>query len=309
MTYTAVGPGAPYINPAVLLSAPTGISWATVPGPRATADQQLAAQLDICMRATSAIDTYCGTPLRATIDTETVRGPGDWRFTQRPDGVARLILSRPPVVSVISGQYSPTASFPSQWTALAGTQFKVEQPLMGVWGTTAPGAADTGGQAVLMAPGVLGYGGRGSYEVQVTYMNGWPHTQLTADAAAGATTLSVDDVTGWVGAVGTVRDTVGQETVSVVSTSPSGPTASGPGTVTLASPLANAHSAGTLVSTLPGSVVEAAILFAVSQALVRGATAVTAPGVPGASNGGGGMSKEELTAEAELKIHPFRRTL
>lgn len=303
------GPGAPYITPAMLLNASTGISWNTIPSPNAAADVKAAAQMDICMRATSAIDGYCETPLRATVDTETLFGPGDFRFTVRPDGVCRLLLSRPPVVSVLSGQYSPAASFPSTWTPLAAAQFKVEQPLMGVYGTTAPGTTDTGGQAVLMAPGIVGYG-RQSTEVQVTYLNGWPHAMLTADAAAGASTLAVDDITGWLGACGILYDSVEQEVAVVTAVTPNTSGAlSGPGTLALAAPLGYAHTAGTLFSTLPGDVVQAAVLYAVSQALVRGATAVAPQQRGGGSSGDAGKASTEYIAEAELKIHRYRRTL
>lgn len=303
-----VGPGAPYITPAMLIAAPTGIAWSTIPTPRATPEQQLAEQLNICMRATAAVDGYCETPLRATIDTETLFGPGDFRFQLRPNGTAWLVLSRPPVVSVLSGQYSPSASFPPVWTQLPASAFKVYQPIMGLYGTSSPGTTDTGGQAVLMAPGTVN-GSRGSVEVQVTYLNGWPHAQLMVASNAGDSTLQVDDVTGWLGACGTVMDSTGQEAATVTGVSPAVAGAlSGPGTLTLSAPLANAHPIGCLFTTLPASVIDAAILFAVSQALVRGATAMSAPGGSG-SSGGGSKSIDEYTSEAELKIHRFRRSL
>ncbi|MBT8160993.1 MULTISPECIES: hypothetical protein [Arthrobacter] len=303
-----VGPGAPYITPAMLIAAPTGISWSTIPTPRASPEQQLAEQLNICMRATAAVDDYVSTPLRATIDTETLFGPGDMRFQIRPNGTCWLVLSRPPVVSVLSGQYSASASFPPAWTPLDASKFKVYKPIMGLYGTSVPGTTDTGGQAVLMAPGVVS-GSRGSVEVQVTYMNGWPHTQLMAAANVGDTTIQIDDVTGWLGACGTIRDSVGQEAAVVTAVSPTVTgSLSGPGTLTLAAPLANAHPVGTLFTTIPESVVSAAILYAVSEALVRGATAVSAPGGSG-SSGGGSKSIDQYTSEAELKIHRFRPTL
>lgn len=302
-----VGPGAPYITPAMLIAAPTGISWSTIPAPHATSDQQLAEQLNICMRATAAVDGYCETPLRATIDTETLFGPGDFRFQIRPNGTCWLLLSRPPVVSVLSGQYSSSAAFPPNWTPLTADKFKVYQPIMGLYGTSSPGTTDTGGQAVLMAPGVVS-GPRDSVEVQVTYLNGWPHAQLTAAANVGDTVVHVDDVTGWMGACGTIRDSIGQEAATVTAVTPTVSGAlSGPGTLTLATALTYAHAVGTLFTTLPESVIEAAILFAVSQALVRGATAIS-PGRSG-SSGGGSKSSTDYAAEAELKIHRFKRVL
>jgi hypothetical protein len=256
------------------------------------------------------IDEFCNTTLRATIDTEIVRGPDDIRFTMDASGVSRIILSRPPVVAVISGQVSATAQFPSLWTAITADKFKVEDQLLGVYGTTAPGAAAGGGQAVLLAPGQVGRAlGRRGVEVQVTYLNGWPHAMLTADAAVGATTITVDDVTGWTGAVGVVKDAVGQEAVSCTATSPSGASASGPGTLTLASPLLNAHKAGTLVSSLPGTIEQAAILFSVSQALVRGGTALTVPNMAGSVQTTAKGQSADFAAAAKALLLPFRRVL
>lgn len=303
-----VGPGAPYITPAILQSAQTGIAWDTIPFLNATAAQQTAEQLNICMRATAMVDKFCNTPLRATIDTETVYGPQDYRFTIRPDGVSRVILSRPPVVDVISGRYSPAASFPEQWTALDSTKFKVEQPLMGVYGTTAPSASADGGQAILVAPGLV-YGPRRSVELQVTYLNGWPHTQLTAASVVNDTTLQVDDVTGWLGATGIVKDLNGQEAITVTAVSPSGAGASGPGTLTLSAPLAYAHAQGILVTTLPGQVEQAAILFATWQALTPGGTSVTAQDMPGSAHGGGTGGIDSYKADAEKLLAELRRVI
>jgi hypothetical protein len=304
----AVGPGAPYITPAVLLSAATGIAWNTIPDMESTLEQQTAEQLNICMRATAMVDKFCNTPLRATIDTETVHGPEDYRFTVARNGVARVILSRPPVVAVLSGRYSPTASFPSQWTTLDASKFKVEDPIMGVYGTTAPSASADGGQAILVAPG-LALGPRRSVELEVTYMNGWPHTQVTVAAAEGDSALQVDDVTGWLGATGTVKDLNGQEAVTVTAVSPSGAGASGPGTLTLSAPLAYAHAAGTLVTTLPGQVEQAAILFATWQALTRGGTSVTAQAMPGAAQGGGTGGVDSYKTDAEKLLAELRRVI
>lgn len=304
-----VGPGSPYISPAMLQNSPTGISWKTLAGQGAGADQITAAQMDICLRATHMIDAYCNVPLRATIDTETLFGPGNPRFQTRPNGVSWLLLSRPPVVKVISGQYSPSASFPEQWTAIPANQFKVVQPLMGVYGTSAPGASGEGAQDVLLGPGYVG-GTKDSCEVQVTYLNGWPHATLTAASAANASTVQVDDVTGWLNAAGIVYDATEQEAATVTAVTPNTPGAlSGPGTLTLSAPLGYAHAAGTVFTTLPGNVIQAAILYAVSQALVRGATAVSPQQRGGGNSGDSGKSSAEYAAEAELLVHRYRRTL
>lgn len=306
-----VGPGTPYVTPSVLLQAPTGISWSSIPVRNATTDQQLAAQLDICHRATALIDGYCNQPLRTTIDIENVVGPDGWRMQIRPNGTARILLSRWPVTQVISAQITAAAAFPAAYTSIAATAFRVEKPLLGVYGSSAPAGAGEGGQAVLLAPGYVSWSaGRGGFELQITYANGWPHGSLTTAATVGATTIQVDDIAGWAGANGVIYDSGLQEAVTCTAAAPATTGAlSGPGTLTLASGLRYAHTIGTLVTTLPGGVIRAAILYCVAEALTRGSTATTVQMQPGASQGGGGKGPEEYASEAELLVHPFRRVI
>jgi hypothetical protein len=307
-----IGPGTPYVTPAMLTAAPTGIAWSTVGATvRPTPAQQLAEQQNLCYRATAQIDGWCNQPLRATMDTETLYGPGDMRFTLRGP-VARLLLSRSPVTSVAGGQVAFAGTFPSQWTAIPAVAWQVEKPLIGVYGTTSPGASGEGGAGVLLAPGYI-TGIRYGWVVQCQYINGWPHAGLTAAATAGTSTLTVDDCTGWgppagmsSGATGTAHDPGQQETIAVTAAS----AVNGPGTLTLAAPLAFSHQPGVMVTTLPGTVVQAAILAACSQALVRGATATTVQVVPGANAGvAAGKSPSDLAGMAEMLVTPFRRII
>ena len=54
MTMPAYGPVSPYVTPQMLISAPTGISWNTIPpGANVSPIQRLAEQANICGRATS----------------------------------------------------------------------------------------------------------------------------------------------------------------------------------------------------------------------------------------------------------------
>ncbi len=171
----AVAPGTPYVTPTMLLAAPTGIVWSTLgAGSRPTEQQQFDEQVNLCRRATAMIDGYCNQPLRATVDLETLYGPGDMRFQLRPDGSARLLLSRSPVTIVLGGQVSAASSFPAQFTQIGPEFFKIENPLIGVYGTTSPGGADHGGQAVLLAPGFTWRGQRMGCQVQVAYAIGYP---------------------------------------------------------------------------------------------------------------------------------------
>jgi hypothetical protein len=306
----SASPGTPYVTPEVLRAAPTGIDWSTIgPGARPTEIQQFNEQLNLCRRSTSMIEGYCNQPLRATLDVETLFGPGDLRFQMVPNGTARLLLSRSPVTYVTGGQVAMAATFPPQWTPLAASQFKPAVPLVGVYGATVPGGSDNSGQAVYLAPGIVSWrAGRYGYQVQVDYVNGWPHASLQAPATAGAMTIEVDDVTGWYnpmggGATGTVYDPSMQETVTVASAG----TTTGPGILALASPLAYPHAVGVMVSTMPNTIMQSAILYCVAQALTRGATATSIQATPGSMAGGG--SATDLNGEAELLVHPYRRVI
>lgn len=306
-----VGPGTPYINPSILVNAPTGIAWTTLPDRNSTPQQQYAAQLDICVRASAQADGWCNQPLRATVDTETLTGPGDFRCQLQPTGVARLLMSRSPVTSVVSGRVSSAGAFPRSWTTIDGDQFEAEQPLIGVYGTTAPSSAGGGGQAILLAPGWVTWGfGRMSSRIEVTYINGWPHASLTTAATAGGTTLVVDDITGWDGAAGVVYDGGEQEFVSVSSVTPTVTDAiSGPGTLTLSTGLTYAHNRGVIVSALPASVQQACIYLAVAQALTRGATATAVQAIGGSATGGGPQSSGDYVALAQAELQPYRRVI
>lgn len=306
-----VGPGTPYINPSILINAPTGISWDTIPFRGATPQQQYAEQLNICVRATAQVDGWCNQPLRATVDTEQLTGPGEFRCQLQPTGVARLLMSRSPVTAVISGRVSSATAFPRSWSTIPANQFEPEIALIGVYGTTAPSSAGGGGQAILLAPGwVTWLGGRLSNRIEVTYLNGWPHASLSADVAAAATSLPVDDITGWLGAAGVVFDGGSQEFVSVTAVTPTVSGAiTGPGSLTLSTGLTYAHEAGTIVSTMPTTVQQACIYFAVSQALTRGATATAVQSISGSASGGGPSTSTDYLNLAREHLQPYRRVI
>jgi hypothetical protein len=307
-----VGPSAPYITPETLRNAVTGIAWSTIPFPRATAEQQLAEQLNICVRATAQIDTYCNQPLRATVDTEMLTGPGGYRCQLEPSGVARLLMSQSPVTVVVSGRVASAGTFPRAWTNIPADQFEPERPLIGVYGSTAPSSSAGGGQAILLAPGWVTWSfGRLGNRIQVVYVNGWPHASLTADAPAGAASLTVDDITAWDGAAGVVYDTGGtQEFVAATAVTPTIPGAiAGPGVLTLSAPTSFDHDKGTIVSSLPGNVQLAAIFLGVAQALTRGATATAVQVVGGGTVGAGASSATDYIKVAQDLVHAFQRVI
>jgi hypothetical protein len=149
--------------------------------------------------------------------------------------------------------------------------------------------------------------------IEVSYVNGYPHCSLTAACAAGDTTIAVNDCTGWAvsnyygtytGATGRVVDSGQQEAVHVTTAS----VTTGPGTLTLSSPLGYPHQAGTLVTTLPASIEQACIYFATAEALTRGATSTTIHAVGGAAQSSDSGARS-LIEEGELLCHAFRRTI
>lgn len=311
------GPLSPYVTPEILTTAPTGISWSTIPpGTGTTPAQRYAEQSNLCARATAQADSYCNQTLRATLNTEVFRGPNFRSVVLNGSKNGRVVLQRWPVLSVTNVQVAPDAIFPRQWTVLPAGYYEPEFPPIGIYGSSAPAGDAEGGQAIILAPGYLNWSlGRQGWIIQVTYYNGWPHCGLTAAATAGDSVIVVDDCTGWAletpfsdvtGAVGTVYDSGQQEAVTATATSAT----SGPGTITLAAPLTFSHAAGTVVSTLPQSVMWAVVLFATSMALTRGATATTVQSIPGGSSSTGGSSKPStITEQAQSLLAPFRRVV
>jgi len=299
----------PYITPQILINAPTGVSWETIPDFDSTPDAQLSEQFNICWRATHWIDAWCNQPLRSTIDTEEFLGP-NYRLTVDNNGLGRVLTSRWPVTEVLSAQYSSAWSAPAQWQPIPANALYVENELNLVGGISIESAA--GPSAIRITPGYIAWApGRNSYRLQVTYANGWAHCGITANAEIGAYTLQVDDCTGMV--IGTqgrgmwIYDGANTEHVVVSSTTAT----SGPGTVTLSSPLLYSHAGSIqqpiIMSSLPAAVQQAAILHATYQALTRGATATTVQNMPGSTtNSGGGQS---LLEDVKDMLKPYRRVI
>jgi len=295
----------PYLTPDILLNAPTGISWRTVPAPGASPQQQLAEQLRICQRVTSEIDRECNQVLRATVDIDEFDGP-DFVITVNARGIARMALTRWPVLSITSAQYCGADVFPRSWTTIPVDQLSLEYSTPGIYGSGAPDDSASGPNAVLVAPGYLDWSrGRRGWRLQVTYVNGWPHTSLTAAAADATTTLAVDDCTGWAGITGTLYDGDATEDVHVLSAS----VASGPGTLTLSAATTFPHAKGVLLTSMPAVVQQAGIYLAMAQALTRGATATTVQTLPGAKQtpGDSGGTIDALRTEARHILAAFRR--
>ena len=299
----------PYITPEILINAPTGISWETVPDFGSAPDAQLAEQMNICWRATHWIDAYCNQPLRSTVDIEEFMLPY-YRVTIDAAGLARVLTSRWPVTQIVSAQYSSAYTAPANWTAIPIDAMYVENALNLTGGISIESAA--GPSSICVVPGYLTWrNGRRGTRLQITYVNGWAHAGITAKANIGDTQIAVDDCTGmYNGTQGRglwIYDGAQTEHVTVAGTSAT----SGPGTVTLKSPLLYSHNGTTqqpiMISALPAAVQQAAILHATHQALQRGATATTVQNMPGSTvmNGGGGTDMDDIR---EI-LKPYKRVI
>lgn len=222
----------------------------------------------------------------------------------RDTGNGVLQVRRWPVTEVLAIQVSPARDFPRVWTPVTAGQWDIRHPLISS-ADSASATAPDGGWTIDVAPGWIGRcglsgrtpaggwtggGRRGSERAQVCYINGWPHTSLTATAEAGATVVDVDDVTGWTGASGFAYDGAATEQAGGLSVSASvplvlpngaGTAQAGPGTITLTSPLTYEHQKGTVISALPADVIYAAILACAVQALTGGTDAITIQTVSG----------------------------
>ena len=293
----------PYITPDILINAPTGLSWETIPNYDSTLTEQLAEQTRICWRATHWIDEFCNQPLRSTTDTEEVLGP-DYRVTVDHNGLVRFVPSRWPITKIVSAQFAASFSVPPQWTSIPSTAMYIENT------STVNGSVSTiaaaGPSTIMIAPGYVSWGnGRKGIRLQVTYTDGFPHAGVRANVAVGATTLSVDDCTGMAGSTVVIHDGAATETVVVSASS----AVVGAGTITLASGVLYAHAASVqkpiIISGIPASVQQAAINYATYTTMTRGATATTVQAMPGTTSSGGGSAA--LLADAKEILTPYRR--
>jgi hypothetical protein len=318
MMMPAYGPVSPYVTPQMLISAPLGISWNTIPpGSGVTPAQKLAEQANICGRATSEADGYLNQIIRATTDTEIYHGPGDYRVNlQQYTGNVRIVLQRWPIIAINSVKVSANAVFPRQWVTLPTGFYEPEYPPSGIFGTTQPTGSGDGGQSIIIAPGYVNWSlGRWGFVIQVQYVNGWPHAGLTQSCVAGATSLAVDDCTAWtipqaetgsIGATATIYDGGQQEVVQVTAASAT----SGPGTLTLMSGTQFAHDSttGIIISTIPRDIQWAVMLLAAAEALARGATSTTVQEISGRAQSSSARG-DTLRMEAHKILNTFRRVV
>lgn len=274
----------------MLLQNNYGISWSTFPKQGAPLAEQIAAQTEICWAVTSTIDTIANQTLRATLGTEVEQGP-DFTVAVRSNGWVRMRLSRWPILQLVSAQFSPSGAAPPTWQPIPLTALMTEHSALPALGTIVASGAGPGPTAVLVGPGYVNwFNGRNGYLLSITYINGYPLAGIDQTAVAGATSIHVDDITGWwngtAGARGTIQDTLNRESVTVTGVTPDVPGATtGPGTMAITPALqfthtptvgqANTPDQTILITTLPSAVIMACYYLAVYFGLIRGTTAAT----------------------------------
>jgi hypothetical protein len=302
----------PYITTAMLTSRPAGISWNVVPTLTANTAEQTAQLDQVCWSATSTVDSYCQQPLRATVTTETNDGPGVPRVSvDRQSGATTLTTRSRHVTDALAVAVSLARAFPEQWSTVQAGQYRLTRP---VFSGSGPSTGPIGGNSIDLAPGIIDWRhGRGGWRVQLSYASGWPHTSLTAPALAGATVVSVDDITGWSrGWSGFCYDGAQTEPVTVNGVlgvpvalpNGAGSVMAGPGTLSLAAPLTQPHPAGAVISALPAAVLRAAALAAAVEAL-QTIDAIATQSLSGELAGGTGA----LATEVEMILDPYARII
>lgn len=299
----------PYINPSYLINWPSNVAWETIPDIESTPQEQLFAQQQMCWTATRSVDNFAQQTLRASIYTEDLSAPS--HRVGIKNGVARFVTSFFPIVEVISAEVAYSNGPPYTFQAVpAGYAIPEESPFS-PYGTNSVGMATGGMNVIIIGGGYANWSnGRLGQRIRCTYINGWPHSGLLDDAPAGSTTLHIDDVTGWLNVMGTIPDVDGREfaTVTAVSPDTSGlTTPTGPGIVTLSEPTLYAHQAGDLFTSLPETLLEATVWFALSQVLARGTNAIGAPPMPGKAQPGAGSSMDRFRSRAQELINPYKR--
>lgn len=245
----------PYITVAEFLNAPTGVdATQLLPSGGTLNNSQTLANL--IRRASGWADSLCNQKLAATIDTRS----GRWKV--RRDGTIQIPLQFHPVLGIVSITTGWTPSTMAPLTDLAD-----------VW----PGqdnilTVPVNGSNIIFP----------SYYQQlpddiyatVSYVNGWADTQLTAAAAAGATSLSVGTTLGLnPGQTVYLYGGTDGETVTVApSFVPS--TAAGPGTVPLTSATVGAYAVGDTLTAMPQEIKQAVIALTCVLIKTRGSEAI-----------------------------------
>lgn len=250
----------PYVSANAFKAHPTYLDLDDLRSGSASDADQTAELVNLLLMASDWASNRCGQPLAAHTVTQNCRTRIDRQ------GNLRLHADHTPVLSVASVAYG--------WTSTALTTL------------TSPTVWIEDGRTIVIPLGGGGGAWSGSLQfgtpvsggevfVQLGYTAGWVANALSADADAGATSVTVADPTGILpGASYRIWDPGAEETVTVSTewTPPAATVPAWPTAVTLASPTAYAHTSGQDFSGMPADMRLAVTNYAVS-ALMRPDTA------------------------------------
>lgn len=274
---------APYISPSEYSFAPTAVATNDlVPGSTNQAVDSINSLAQVINRASSWIDQYCFHTPDGTLAASQSTEQG-W-IKPRLDGSLAIVANYKPILEVVGVAVGPTPSTLSNLDASVSPDIWVENKI--IWIPTNWPFAGTPNYPAFFSPNYNG----GVYCVW-SYVNGYPHTYLQANALAGAQTLVVGPSTPdgtsvcgiYPGTQLTVHDGSATEVVVVSSV---GSYANGGVTLNLSAPLLNAHNVppapdAIRVSALPWAVEQACISITSCLIKTRGSRAMILPTSPG----------------------------
>ena len=267
-----------------------GVSLDLVPGGIETENDAALAQ--IIQAATDWMFGICLQTLAAT--TDTVRDT----VNVGRDGYARIFPRYRPVIAVTDVQFGSDVEGLSPLSSLANIDVQTDGFAVPVSGTggytwTSQGPLQFGTVTAPMYQAL----------VQYTYVNGYPHTWLTAAAAQGATSIALDDTTGIVEGNTWLTIYAGANQfrflAGAVSNAVNG-LGTGPGSVVcpaLPYAVANTGAYPTFVSAMPGNAIEAGAL-AVRSFIKSASVGNVSAGAT--AKAGGQLARDPLGAGADL---------
>lgn len=251
----------PYINGQDFLNEPTGVDVSQLI-PAGSVLSQEAALARLVANASSEADRICQKVLAATLDVTA----GQYRVQR--DGTIRVPVPFSPIISVNAVSVGTVAG---NLTALSD--------LSGVWLERNVAWIPIPASALSRFPtGTVGAGARpGWLFAQVSYVNGWAHTALSASVLAAGTSITPGNVLGFVpGLPFTIYDGQDTEAAQVDASY-----VVGSATVPLAAPLTYAHATGVTVSALPPFVREAVVRLSAWLVKTRGSEAIVLDSITG----------------------------
>ena len=252
----------PYITGQDFLNEPTGVDVSQLI-PAGSNLSQEAALARLVANASSEADRICQKVLAATLDVVA----GQYRVQR--DGTIRVPVPYSPLVSVNAVSVGTVAGNLTALTDLSGVWLERNVAWIPVPGSLLLGGRTTGFAGASARPGWV--------FAQVSYVNGWAHSTLSASTAIGAPSLAPVNVLGFVPSLPfTIYD--GQSTEGA-QVSPA--YTAGSASVPLAGTLTFAHASGVTVSALPPFARQAVVRLAAWLVKTRGSEAIVIDAIGG----------------------------